>query len=192
MMRWIALLLLPAALLSFVACGDEEAEEATPTATAEVEAATDTGLPPERTDAAAPQPTDTPPPPEPTRPPLTNRQDCDAIRGTSYLSPEERGWFLDLCITPQPIAPPQLPPPGLDAPQPPPPRTGYEIDDCLNSGGWPEVTSNPFTVVCGPPPPTSAPIPPDYTPPVRGRPFVTEEECLRSGGFIDGFNCVWP
>jgi hypothetical protein len=28
-----------------------------------------------------------------------NREDCDAIRGTSYRSTEERQWFLDHCVT---------------------------------------------------------------------------------------------
>lgn len=30
----------------------------------------------------------------------TNRKDCDAIRGTDYLSPGERTWFLDNCVRP--------------------------------------------------------------------------------------------
>jgi hypothetical protein len=30
---------------------------------------------------------------------LTNRQDCDAIRGTDYLSPDERTWYLANCVT---------------------------------------------------------------------------------------------
>ena len=30
----------------------------------------------------------------------TNRMDCDAIRGTDYLSPGEREWYLDNCARP--------------------------------------------------------------------------------------------
>jgi hypothetical protein len=30
--------------------------------------------------------------------PLTNRENCDEIRGTEYLSREERGWFLANCV----------------------------------------------------------------------------------------------
>ena len=35
----------------------------------------------------------------PTAAALTNRQDCAAIRGRDYLSPEERTWFLANCVT---------------------------------------------------------------------------------------------
>ena len=45
MMRWIALLLLPAVLLLAVACEEEDGEEPPPTATLEI-AATDTPIPP--------------------------------------------------------------------------------------------------------------------------------------------------
>jgi len=40
------------------------------------------------------------------QPPVSNRANCDAIRGTDYLSPEERQWFLARCITPGPPAEP--------------------------------------------------------------------------------------
>ena len=36
----------------------------------------------------------------PTELPVTNRQDCNAIRGQQYLSEEERVWFLSNCVTP--------------------------------------------------------------------------------------------
>jgi len=31
--------------------------------------------------------------------PVTNRENCDEIRGNDYLSPEERTWFLENCVT---------------------------------------------------------------------------------------------
>jgi hypothetical protein len=34
----------------------------------------------------------------PTQPPLTNRADCDSIRGTAYLSEEEHQWFISNCL----------------------------------------------------------------------------------------------
>jgi hypothetical protein len=39
---------------------------------------------------------------EPAASPTTtvNREDCDAIRGTQYFSPEERVWFLANCVGP--------------------------------------------------------------------------------------------
>ena len=30
--------------------------------------------------------------------PVTNREDCDEIRGNDYLSREERTWFLANCV----------------------------------------------------------------------------------------------
>jgi hypothetical protein len=39
-----------------------------------------------------------PPDAAPTPAPAENRQDCNAIRGTDYLSPEERDWFLANCV----------------------------------------------------------------------------------------------
>jgi hypothetical protein len=43
---------------------------------------------------AAPE-TELPPPPPPLSP---NRLNCDAIRGTDYLSGDERNWFLSNCL----------------------------------------------------------------------------------------------
>jgi hypothetical protein len=37
--------------------------------------------------------------PIPTPTPVKNRLDCAAIRGTDYLSREERAWFLDNCVS---------------------------------------------------------------------------------------------
>lgn len=42
-------------------------------------------------------------PPEPTATPepeadVTNREDCNTIRGTQYLSAEERTWYLANCV----------------------------------------------------------------------------------------------
>jgi hypothetical protein len=51
MIRWVALLLIPAVLLLDPACGDDgDGDQRMPTATAEVEVATDTPVPPEATD----------------------------------------------------------------------------------------------------------------------------------------------
>jgi LPXTG-site transpeptidase (sortase) family protein len=44
-------------------------------------------------ETAAPSPTAVPP----------NRQDCAAIRGTAYLSSDERSWFLQNCPAPTPV-----------------------------------------------------------------------------------------
>lgn len=52
----------------------------------------DRDAPPEATPTAVPEATA-----EPTAP-VTNRQDCNQIRGTQYLSPEERTWYLDNCV----------------------------------------------------------------------------------------------
>ena len=52
------------------------------------------------TATSRPAPTSTQPPARPTTVPtarVTNRQNCDAIRGTDYLSTEERDWFLRKC-----------------------------------------------------------------------------------------------
>lgn len=56
--------------------GRETPTEPSPTPTAEAEA----------------------PPPEPTAAPVTNRQDCNQIRGTQYVSEEERTWYLANCV----------------------------------------------------------------------------------------------
>lgn len=51
---------------------------------------------------ALPEPTSTPqaaeaePTAEPA--PVNNRQNCDQIRGTQYISPEERTWYLANCV----------------------------------------------------------------------------------------------
>jgi len=37
--------------------------------------------------------------PTPTPTPVKNRLDCDVIRGTDYLSRDERRWFLDNCVS---------------------------------------------------------------------------------------------
>jgi len=42
----------------------------------------------------------TPSPPPATATPLPNRKDCNDIRGTSYLSSDERDWFLANCPAP--------------------------------------------------------------------------------------------
>lgn len=49
----------------------------------------------------------------------TNRRNCDEIRGTTYLSLEERTWFLANCID----AAATPPPPAGSTPPPPPPTS---------------------------------------------------------------------
>lgn len=44
-------------------------------------------------------PTATPEPTPTATPDPQNRQDCGEIRGTDYLSQEERQWFLANCVT---------------------------------------------------------------------------------------------
>jgi len=48
----------------------------------------------EREPTAEAEPTSTPEPEK-----ITNREDCREIRGTDYLSRQERTWFLDNCVT---------------------------------------------------------------------------------------------
>ena len=62
--------------------------------------------PPLRTATELPPPTNAP---VPTVPLVTNRRSCDAIRGTSYRSEEERQWFLATCIALPPTQPPPAP-----------------------------------------------------------------------------------
>jgi hypothetical protein len=35
-----------------------------------------------------------------TAPAIVNREDCTQIRGTDYLSAEERSWYLASCVAP--------------------------------------------------------------------------------------------
>ncbi len=47
-----------------------------------------------------PSPQTQPPTPAPTATAvITNRANCDQIRGTDYYSPDERQWFLANCVT---------------------------------------------------------------------------------------------
>lgn len=113
-MRVVIVVLSVCALFLMSACKDNETtKKEEPTATHAVkvgptEAATATAT-------ARVEPTASgPPEPAPTvGPRTTNRQDCDAIRGTDYFSVEERSWFLSNCVIQQPApqqASPQLPP----------------------------------------------------------------------------------
>ena len=98
---------------------DQDAPISTPTATPS--ATVTAAWTPRPT--VTPRSTDTPPPtatatPEPTATstPELNRQDCDAIRGTPYRSPEERDWFLANCTTaPPPSSAPNCHPSYLEA-----------------------------------------------------------------------------
>ncbi len=78
----------------------------------------------------------------------SNRANCDAIRGTPYLSETERAWFLTACIIePEPavfLAVPAASVSGL-APEPAPepePAQGLSAADAIASGtGW--IASQP-------------------------------------------------
>lgn len=72
------------------------------------------------------------PPIPPTETVLPNREDCDAIQGTSYQSEEERLWYVDNCgddneptVTNPPSNPPSRPPsrPPTNPPTNPPPTS---------------------------------------------------------------------
>lgn len=56
----------------------------------------------------------------PTPSPLTDRTDCDEVRGTDYRSPTEREWFLANCLTSEPVPEPPAVPQQVDAVPPPP------------------------------------------------------------------------
>lgn len=76
--------------LTFVVEPERSTADTTPTPTSDLRTPT-----PEPT----PEPTAVPAPaafPEP--PAAPNRQDCSSIRGTTYLSAEERSWFLANCV----------------------------------------------------------------------------------------------
>lgn len=94
MPRWA--LLLPVPVVAFLAAtvvalgfgfGDEEAQ-APPVRQRDTLSLANLDLPPTLT----PVPTEAVEEVDP-----TNREDCDAIRGTDYLSPGEREWYLDNC-----------------------------------------------------------------------------------------------
>lgn len=155
MRRWSILLLAAAFLLVATACGDnkdsnEPKVTEQPTATAE---ATETPLP-AATDTPAPEATATSVPPAPTQPPLTNRQSCAAIQGTSYVSEEEHQWYLANCS-----APPQQPAGGQQPVQPPaqpnchPSYAGACLDpnasdyDCAGGSGNGPLYTGPVQVV---------------------------------------------
>lgn len=96
-------------------------------------------------------PRSTPTQPAPTVPPVTNRRDCNAIRGTDYLSEEERGWFLDNCVAPSPT-PPQAPPPVVQNCHPSYPdvclATNAGDYDCAGgSGNGPNYVRGPIRVL---------------------------------------------
>jgi len=84
-------LVLFSALLSYAIVGsggsDASVSEPTP-APAE-------NPPAEQPPARLPVPTAEPAP----SPPPSNRLDCRAIAGTPYLSPDERSWFRDNCLS---------------------------------------------------------------------------------------------
>ena len=114
-------------------------------------AITDTPLSPEPSRTAPPlEPTSTPVPPAPTVPPVTNRRDCSAIRGTDYLSQEERAWFLDNCVPPSPT--PLPPPPAQQNCHPSYPdvclATNAGDYDCAGgSGNGPNYVRGPLRVL---------------------------------------------
>ncbi len=118
--RFLNIVTVATIALASIACGGGSEAPVQPPASQPGEAGavstptprlTDTPAPPTPTDTPRPPP-DTPPLPSATRRPPTdplppgptaislNRRDCDEIRGTSYLSPQERTWFLSNCIAP--------------------------------------------------------------------------------------------
>ena len=106
-----------------VAC-DDEATDGTEPATAtvdvsessEVEEPSPTEALSAPTEPPAPTTTTIPPTPRPPTatqlPPVTNRRSCGAIRGTSYLSEDERQWFQANCIVPTPVPQAPIQPPA--------------------------------------------------------------------------------
>jgi hypothetical protein len=89
-MRWVTLLLIPVVLLLAAACGDDgDEDQVAPTATAEVEAATDTPVLPEATDTSAAEPTETSAPAEGTPAAFTDPFSYCAAVGT-VDAPDER------------------------------------------------------------------------------------------------------
>ena len=89
----------------------------------------------EDTHGAAPTETKLPPAPsvtpvesKPTRARMTNRQDCGIIRGTDYLSADERQWFISNCTAPGPAV--------VESPFQPPPSSSLNRRDCdlISSG----------------------------------------------------------
>jgi hypothetical protein len=79
-----------ATALTFVVEPEASTADTTPTPVP------DTQTPqPEPTAEPTPEPA---PPPQPEPAPVTNRADCNQIRGTNYLSAEERTWFLANCV----------------------------------------------------------------------------------------------
>jgi hypothetical protein len=100
----IALGLIAVGAMVAVSCSGNDANPPKPTATQQEAPATTALL---ATSTPAPLSTATEEPtatavPQPTQPQVTNRQDCAAIRGTSYLSEDERQWFQSNCV-PTPV-----------------------------------------------------------------------------------------
>ena len=86
----VALVLLAGAYAGFTDSGSEGLFAA------EVEITPVSGLDLDDEAQATPSPTAVVPTPTPT--PVTNREDCNQIRGTDYLSPGERTWYLGNCV----------------------------------------------------------------------------------------------
>ena len=168
MTRAVALLLFSVGSLFAVACsdsGDGGQDDATSTVTASDEATGEPEAPPTDTPstepnatALPPEPTETPVPAEATVPPVTNRRDCNDIRGTDYLSGEERDWFLDNCTAPPTQVPAPQQPPAEQAPvqstncDPSYPSVCLPIGaadyDCAGgSGNGPNYIAGPITVL---------------------------------------------
>jgi hypothetical protein len=79
---------------------DDGAQDQEP-ATDPSEIVQDVQTPPPEAPSPTPEPTPTPasaPAPPPAPAPVNNRLDCNAIRGTDYLSLDERNWFLTNCL----------------------------------------------------------------------------------------------
>ncbi len=74
----------------------------------------------------------------PTQPPLANRADCGAIRGTAYLSEEEHQWYLSNCSAPPPTQPPSGGGPG------PQPTVAPPVSGNCDRQSYPDVCIAPY------------------------------------------------
>ncbi|HEY4694790.1 MAG TPA: hypothetical protein VIH52_02390 [Candidatus Nanoarchaeia archaeon] len=88
-------------LLTATACFGAEAEKST--GSTETTPGVSEVLSSGPTEVPTTQPTAVVPP---TATAVTNRQNCNQIRGTAYLSEEERSWFQANCVAAQPTSPP--------------------------------------------------------------------------------------
>ena len=101
-LRWLFILGLPLIVFAGVvgvvmalSAGDRETAAASPSISVNLSA-----MPPQDANAQSPVPPS--PSPAPTATPA-NRASCASIRGTTYLSSEERAWYIEYCPAPTPV-----------------------------------------------------------------------------------------